>query len=54
MRNKQGQKQIEGRVVIFLENEKMLENDSISIKLDVKPVNYSGYISEGVSHDIVQ
>lgn len=54
MRNKQGQKQIEGRVVTFLENDKMLENDSISIKLDVKPVNYSGYISEGVSHDIVQ
>lgn len=54
MRNKQGQKQIEGRVVTFLENDKMLENDSISIKLDIKPVNYSGYISEGVSHDIVQ
>ena len=54
MRNKQGQKQIEGRVVTFLENNKMLENDSISIKLDIKPVNYSGYISEGVSHDIVQ
>lgn len=54
MRNRQGQKQIEGRVVTFLENEKMLENDSISIKLDIKPVNYSGYISEGVSHDIVQ
>lgn len=54
MRNKQGQKQIEGRVVTFLENDKMLENDSISIKLDIKPVNYSGFISEGVSHDIVQ
>lgn len=54
MRNKQGQKQIEGRVVTFLENEKMLEDDSISIRLDIKPVNYSGYISEGVSHDIVQ
>lgn len=54
MRNRQGQKQIEGRVVTFLENEKMLENDSISIKLDIKPVNYSGFISEGVSHDIVQ
>lgn len=54
MRNKQGQKQIEGRVVTFLENEKMLEDDSLSIKLDIKPVNYSGFISEGVSHDIVQ
>lgn len=54
MRNKQGQKQIEGRVVTFLENEKMLENDAIFIKLDIKPANYSEYISEGVSHDIVQ
>ena len=51
MRNKQGQKQIDGRVVSFLENDKLLENDSISIKLDIKPVNYSGYISEEVSHD---
>lgn len=54
MRNRQGQKQIEGRVVTFLENDDMLENDTISMKLDIKPVNYSGYISEGVSHDIVQ
>lgn len=54
MRNKQGQRQIEGRVVTFLENEDMLENDSISIRLDIKPVNYSGYIYEDVSHDIVK
>lgn len=54
MRNKQGQKQIEGRVVTFLENEEILDNDTISLKLDIKPVNYSGFISEGVSHDIVQ
>lgn len=53
MRNKQGQKQIDGRVVTFLENEDMLENDTLTIKLNIKPVNYSGYISEGFSHDIV-
>ena len=54
MRNKQGRKQIDGRIVTFLENDDMLKNDSISIKLDIKPVNYSGYISEGVSHDVTQ
>lgn len=54
MRNKQGNRQIEGRVVTFLENDEMLDNDMINIKLDIKPVNYSGYISEGVSHDLVQ
>lgn len=51
MNNKQGQKQIDGRVVTFLENEEILDNDSISIKLDIKPVNYSGFISEEVSHN---
>lgn len=52
MRNRNGQKQIEGRVVTFLENDKLLENDTLSIRLDILPVNYSGYISEEVSHDI--
>lgn len=53
MRNKKGNKQIDGRVVTFLENPKMLQNDSLSLRLDVLPANYSGYISEEVSHDIV-
>lgn len=53
MRNKQGQAQIDGRTVTFLENEDLLKNDSISIRLDIKPVNYSGFISEEVSHDVV-
>ena len=52
MRNKSGQNQINGRVVTFLENDDILETDSISIKLEISPANYSGYISEEVSHDI--
>lgn len=52
MRNKQGREQINGRVVTFLENDKLLENDSISIKLAINPANYSGYISEEVSHSM--
>lgn len=52
MRNKKGLNQIDGRVVTFLENDDILETDSISIKLDVKPVNYSSFISEEVSHDV--
>lgn len=51
MNNKKGKGQIDGRVVTFLENDEMLDNDSISIKLDIKPVNYSGFISEEVSHN---
>ena len=53
MRNKQGKRQIDGRVVTFLENKDLLENDSISIRLDIKPINYSNFISEEVSHDTV-
>ena len=52
MRNKQGKNQINGRVVTFLENDELLENDSISLKLEIGPVNYSGFLSEEVSHDI--
>lgn len=52
MRNKKGLNQIDGRVITFLENDDILETDSISIKLDVKPVNYSSFISEEVSHDV--
>lgn len=52
MRNKKGQNQINGRVVRFLENDELLENDSLSIKLEIGPVNYSRFISEEVSHDI--
>lgn len=51
MNNKQGQGQIDGRVVTFLENDEILDNDSISIKLNIKPINYSGFISEEVSHN---
>lgn len=52
MRNKAGQNQIDGRVVTFLENEEFLENDSLSLKLEISPVNYSGFLSEEVSHDL--
>lgn len=53
MLNKSGQSQINGRVVTFLDNEDILETDAISLKLEIKPANYSGYISEEVSHDII-
>lgn len=52
MRNKKGLGQIDGRVVTFLENDNILKTDSISTKLEIKPVNYSSFISEEVSHDI--
>ena len=52
MRNRQGLNQIDGRVVTFLENDDILKTDSIAIKMDIKPINYSGFISEEVSHDI--
>lgn len=52
MRNKQGLGQIDGRVVTFLENDEILKTDAISIKLEIKPVNYSGFISEEVSHEV--
>ena len=52
MKNKKGQNQIDGRVVTFLDNDDLLETDAISMKLEVGPVNYSGFISEEVSHDI--
>lgn len=52
MRNKKGLGQIDGRVITFLENDDILETDSISAKLEIKPVNYSSFISEEVSHDL--
>lgn len=52
MRNRKGQQQIEGRVVTFVANNNMLEDDTMYLKLDIKPASYSGYISEGVSHDV--
>lgn len=52
MKNRRGQKQIAGRVVNFLANDDNLETDSISLKLEVKPVNYSAFISEDVSHNV--
>lgn len=51
LRNRQGKEQIDGRAITFLENEDMLENDTLNIKLEVKPANYNGYISEEVSHE---
>lgn len=52
MRNRQGKNQINGRQITFLENDELLENDTLSIKLEIIPVNYSGILSEEVSHDI--
>lgn len=53
MRNKSGQEQINGRVVTFLENSKILETDEIALKISISPVNYSGYIEEEVSHNLI-
>ena len=53
MRNKSGQMQIDGKVVTFLDNDDILETDSISLKIDIKPANYSGFLTEEVSHDII-
>lgn len=50
MRNRLGQEQIGGRSVTFLENSNILQTDEVSLKLSINPVNYSGYISEEVSH----
>lgn len=52
MKNKKGQNQIGGRVVSFLPGDDNLETDSISIRLEIKPVNYSSTISEDVSHNV--
>lgn len=53
MLNKDGLSQINGRVLTFLDNNGILETDSVSMKLEVIPANYSSYISEEVSHDII-
>jgi len=53
MRNKSGQEQIGGRVVTFLENSNILETDEVALRLSVNPVNYSGYIEEEVSHNMI-
>lgn len=52
MRNRAGKQQISGRVVTFIDNDDVLETDAISLKLEVMPANYSGYISEELSHDV--
>lgn len=52
MRNRAGKSQINGRVVTFLDNDDILDTDAISLKLDIEPANYSGFISEQVSHDV--
>lgn len=52
MKNKKGLSQINGRTIEFLENEEMLDNDTLSIKLEILPANYSTAISEEVAHDV--
>jgi len=54
MRNKEGQTQIDGRVVEFQESKDLLNRDSISMKLTITPVDSSDELSETVSHDINQ
>ena len=53
MRNKSGQEQISGRIVTFLENSNILETDEVALRLSINPINYSGYIEEEVSHNII-
>lgn len=48
--NKRGLPQIDGRRITFRENENMLSDDTISLQFDIKPANYSGIISEEISH----
>ena len=52
MKNKRGQNQINDYQVEFLSNENLLEDDTVSLKLTVQPVNYNGYISEEVAHEV--
>lgn len=52
MRNRRGMNQISSRTILFMENENILDDDTLHIKLEVGPVNYNGIISEEVSHDI--
>lgn len=52
MRNRMGQNQINNRQLTFQQVEDMAETDTISLRLTVAPANYSGYISEDVSHEI--
>lgn len=54
MKNKQGKQQIESHNIEFLNNSEVLEEDSLSIRLEITPVNYAGAISEDVSHDVNQ
>ena len=53
MRSRRGQQQIAGRLFTILDSDSILEDDSISTRLDIMPVNYSGFISEEISHDTV-
>lgn len=52
MKNKMGQRQIDERSITFGENDDTLDTDMISIKLEVKPVNYNGTLTEEVSHNV--
>ena len=51
MKNKYGNEQIGGRSVEFLKESDILETDSISLRLSINPINYSGFIEEKVHHD---
>lgn len=52
MRNRSGQEQIAGRVVTFLDSD-ILEADEVALNISISPVNYSSYIDEEVSHNMI-
>lgn len=49
MLNKNGQKQIDGKLIEFLDTDDILDDNSISIRILIKPANYDKVISEEVS-----
>lgn len=49
MRNADGQAQIDGRTVTFLDSDDLLNSDSINIKLTITPVDSNDELSEMVS-----
>lgn len=53
MKNNLGKEQIDGRSVFFDDKDNIIETDSISIKLKIKPANYDSFISEEVSHSMI-
>lgn len=51
MRNKRGFQQLDSRQVTFLSNDDIMEDDAISLRLEIQPANYSAIIEEEVTHD---